>query len=157
MLRLGIPQTARYRASGFTLLELLVVVAILGLLVGYVAPRYFGQIGKSEVTTARAQIDALDKALDQYRLDTGRYPTTELGLNALSSARRTSPSGTAPISRKTCRSIPGASRICTRLRASAATTISFPTARTASPAAPRKMRTLRIIKPGDHQSAANSV
>ena len=71
------------RQSGFTLLELLVVVAIIGLLVGYVGPRYFGQVGKSEVTTAKAQIDALEKALDQYRLDVGRYPTTELGLSAL--------------------------------------------------------------------------
>jgi general secretion pathway protein G len=71
------------RATGFTLLELLVVVAIIGLLVGYVAPRYFGQVGRSEVTTAKAQIDALEKALDQYRLDTGRYPATEIGLNAL--------------------------------------------------------------------------
>lgn len=71
------------RALGFTLLELLVVVAIIGLLVGYVAPRYFGQVGKSEITTAKAQIDALEKALDQYRLDTGRYPSAEMGLNAL--------------------------------------------------------------------------
>ncbi len=68
---------------GFTLLELLVVVAIIGLLVGYVAPRYFGQVGKSEVATAKAQIDAFDKAIEQYRLDTGHYPTTELGLAAL--------------------------------------------------------------------------
>ena len=70
-------------ATGFTLLELLVVVAIIGLLVGYVAPRYFNQVGKSEVNTAKAQIDALSKALDQYRLDVGRYPTTELGLDTL--------------------------------------------------------------------------
>ena len=69
--------------AGFTLLELLVVVVIIGLLAGYVAPRYFGQVGKSEVTTAKAQIDALGKALDQYRLDTGHYPSSELGLNAL--------------------------------------------------------------------------
>jgi len=68
---------------GFTLLELLVVMVIIGLLAGYVGPRYFSQIGKSEVKAARAQIDALGKALDQYRLDTGRYPTTEQGLRAL--------------------------------------------------------------------------
>jgi general secretion pathway protein G len=68
---------------GFTLLELLVVVAIIGLLVGYVAPRYFSQVGKSEVQVARAQLDSLEKALDQYRLDTRRYPTAEQGLVAL--------------------------------------------------------------------------
>jgi general secretion pathway protein G len=70
-------------SAGFTLLELLVVMVIIGLLAGFVAPRYFGQIGKSETTTAKAQIDALEKALDQYRLDTGRYPSAELGLKAL--------------------------------------------------------------------------
>lgn len=70
-------------SSGFTLLELLVVMLIIGLLAGYVAPRYFAQIGKSEVKAAKAQIDALEKALDQYRLDVGHYPTTEQGLNAL--------------------------------------------------------------------------
>ncbi len=69
--------------SGFTLLELLVVMVIIGLLVGYVGPKYFAQVGKSEVKAARAQIDALEKALDQYRLDTGHYPTTEQGLAAL--------------------------------------------------------------------------
>jgi general secretion pathway protein G len=71
------------RPRGFTLIELLVVVVIIGLLAGIVAPRYFGQVGKSEVNVARAQIDALEKALDQYRLDIGRYPNTELGLKAL--------------------------------------------------------------------------
>lgn len=69
--------------AGFTLLELLVVVAIIGLLAAYVGPRYFGQIGKAEVKAARAQMDALEKALDAYRLDVGRYPTSELGLAAL--------------------------------------------------------------------------
>ena len=71
------------RDAGFTLLELLVVMVIIGLLAAYVAPKYFSQIGKSEVKVARAQIDALEKALDQYRIDTGRYPTTEQGLAAL--------------------------------------------------------------------------
>lgn len=71
------------RAAGFTLLELLVVLVILGLLVGYVAPRYFAQVGKSEVKVARAQIKALEDALDQYRLDVGRYPASQSGLAAL--------------------------------------------------------------------------
>jgi general secretion pathway protein G len=71
------------RAQGFTLLELLVVMVIIGLLAGYVGPRYFAQIGKSEVKAARAQIDAFEKALDQYRLDTGRYPSSEQSLDAL--------------------------------------------------------------------------
>ncbi|HZV53875.1 MAG TPA: type II secretion system major pseudopilin GspG [Rhodocyclaceae bacterium] len=70
-------------SSGFTLLELLVVMVIIGLLAGYVGPRYFSQIGKSEIKAAKAQIDALEKALDQYRLDTGHYPATEDGLAAL--------------------------------------------------------------------------
>lgn len=68
---------------GFTLLELLVVMVIIGLLAAYVGPRYFSQIGKSEQGVAKAQIEALAKALDTYRLDTGSYPTTDKGLNAL--------------------------------------------------------------------------
>jgi general secretion pathway protein G len=68
---------------GFTLLELLVVIVIIGLLAGLVAPKYFDQVGKSNTKIAKAQIDALEKALDQYRLDVGRYPATEHGLAAL--------------------------------------------------------------------------
>jgi general secretion pathway protein G len=63
----------------------LVVIVIIGLLAGYVAPRYFSQVGKSEVQVARAQIDALEKAVDQYRLDNRRYPTSEEGLAAVQS------------------------------------------------------------------------
>jgi len=73
----------REKTLGFTLLELLVVVAIIGVLAGYVGPRYFSQIGKSEVNAAKAQIDALEKALDQYRLDVGSYPAAEAGFAAL--------------------------------------------------------------------------
>jgi general secretion pathway protein G len=65
------------------LLELLVVMVIIGLLASYVGPKYFAQVGRSEVKAARAQMDAIEKALDQYRLDVGRYPSTEQGLAAL--------------------------------------------------------------------------
>ena len=68
---------------GFTLLELLVVIVIIGLLASYVGPKYFAQIGKSEVTVAKAQINGFEKALDTYRLDMGRFPTHEEGLVAL--------------------------------------------------------------------------
>jgi general secretion pathway protein G len=71
------------RAAGFTLLELLVVMVIIGLLAAYVAPRYFSQVGRSEIKAAQAQIVAFEKALDTYRLDVGHYPTTEQGLNVL--------------------------------------------------------------------------
>src|SRR5712671_7757013 len=88
------------RAAGFTLLELLVVVVIIGLLAGFVAPRYFGQVGKSEVGIAKAQLDALEKALDQYRLDTGHYPPTELGLTALVIRPASEPKWAGPYLRK---------------------------------------------------------
>ena len=85
-----------HRGHGFTLLELLVVMVILGLLAGYVGPKYFSQIGKSEVKTARTQIEAIAKALDQYRLDTGRYPTTEQGLAALNARPGNEPKWDGP-------------------------------------------------------------
>lgn len=83
MSNLNSPKTLSFKTQGFTLLELLVVMVIIGLLAGYVGPKYFEQIGKSETKTARAQIDSLGKALDQYRIDVGQYPTTEQGLASL--------------------------------------------------------------------------
>lgn len=76
-------QHSAARAAGFTLLELLVVVTIIGLLAAYVGPKYFSQLGKSEQGVTKAQVEALVRALDTYRLDVGQYPTTEEGLNAL--------------------------------------------------------------------------
>ncbi len=69
--------------GGFTLLELLVVVAIIGLLAAYVGPKYFSQVGKSEQALARAQVESFHRALASYRLDTGAFPSTEEGLAAL--------------------------------------------------------------------------
>lgn len=85
---------------GFTLLELLVVMVIIGLLAGYVGPRYFAQVGKSEIKAARAQIDSLDKALDQFRLDTGHYPSMEQGLAALVSRPANEPRWEGPYLKK---------------------------------------------------------
>lgn len=76
---------SRRPTGGFTLLELLVVVVIIGLLAGLVAPRYFDQLGKTNTGIAKAQIASLEKALDQYRLDVGSFPTSEQGLQALTS------------------------------------------------------------------------
>lgn len=70
-------------ARGFTLLELLVVILIIGLLTGIVGPRFLAQISRSEITTAKAQLDAIDKALQAYRIDMGRFPDASEGLTAL--------------------------------------------------------------------------
>jgi general secretion pathway protein G len=95
----NIRQHARI-ARGFTLLELLVVMVIIGLLAGYVAPKYFSQVGKSEVKVAQAQIDSLEKALDQYRLDTGRYPAGEQGLASLTARPGNEPKWQGPYLKK---------------------------------------------------------
>jgi general secretion pathway protein G len=85
---------------GFTLLELLVVIVIIGLLAGYVAPRYFSQVGRSEIQVARAQLDSLEKALDQYRLDMRHYPSPEQGLEALVSRPTNEPNWNGPYLKK---------------------------------------------------------
>lgn len=72
------------RARGFTLIELLIVMVILGLLASLVGPRLFGQLDASKVKAARTQIEMVGAALDTYRLDMSRYPSTQEGLAALS-------------------------------------------------------------------------
>src|SRR5690348_790209 len=74
---------ARRQRSGFTLLELVVVIIVLGLLAGLVAPQIIGRLSDAKSTTARTQIELLSVALDGYRLDNGGYPTTDQGLAAL--------------------------------------------------------------------------
>ena len=68
---------------GFSLIELLIVMVIMGLLAALVGPRMFGKVGKSKQNAARAQMALFETALDTYRLDVGKYPSTEQGLKAL--------------------------------------------------------------------------
>ena len=69
--------------KGFTLVEILVVMVIIGLIASIVGPRLFPKLGKGKQSAAKAQIELLGQGLDQFRLDVGRYPTTQEGLNAL--------------------------------------------------------------------------
>ena len=69
--------------KGFTLVEMLVVMMILALLAALVGPRLFPKLGKGKQAAAKAQIELLGQALDHFRLDVGRYPTTQEGLNTL--------------------------------------------------------------------------
>ncbi len=71
------------RGGGFTLIELLVVLAILGLLIGLVGPRFLGQLGGAKSKTAAIQISDLEKGLELFKLDVGRFPTNEEGLDGL--------------------------------------------------------------------------
>lgn len=77
------------KEKGFTLIEMLIVMVILGLLAALVGPRMFGKVGKSRQNAAKVQIALFETALDTYRLDTSKYPTTDQGLQAL----RAKPSG----------------------------------------------------------------
>ena len=74
---------SRMSSGGFTLIELLVVLAILTMLAGLVGPRVLGMLGGAKSKTAAVQISEIEKALEVYKLDVGRFPTSEEGLDAL--------------------------------------------------------------------------
>ena len=83
MKALSTKQSSRNRSGGFTLMELLVVLAILGLLAGLVGPQVLNQLGGAKSKTAKIQIKDLEQSLEMYKLDVGRYPSTDEGLSAL--------------------------------------------------------------------------
>ncbi|HYT05177.1 MAG TPA: type II secretion system major pseudopilin GspG [Gemmatimonadales bacterium] len=79
------------KIRGFTLIEILVVIVVIAILASLVAPNVFTHVAEAKDAAARSQIEMLGAALDAYRLDNGRYPTTEQGLAALWSEPRTDP------------------------------------------------------------------
>jgi len=79
----------KQKERGFTLIEILIVIIIIGMLAALVGPRLFGKVSMAKQKTAKAQIELFGTALDAFRLDVGKYPTTEEGLKAL----REKPSG----------------------------------------------------------------
>jgi general secretion pathway protein G len=88
------------RRGGFTLIEIMAVVVIIGLLISIVGVAVSGQMDRARMSTTRGQIDSLEQALGLYRLDNGRFPTTDQGLQALvavptagAPARNFNPSG----------------------------------------------------------------
>jgi len=82
-LRCNRPVPFRPRQGGFTLIEIMVVVVIIGILIGLVAPQIMGRVDEARVTAARSDLATLEQALEMYRLDNGRYPSTDQGLEAL--------------------------------------------------------------------------
>lgn len=77
------PNRKKQKNNGFTLIEVMVVLIIVGLLSALVAPKFFGKVDQARVKTTKTQISLIGAALDDFRLDNGRYPTTLEGLNAL--------------------------------------------------------------------------
>lgn len=77
------PPRPRARSQGFTLLEMIVVLVIIGLIMGLIGPRLFGQADKAKVQTAQTQVRMLKGALETMRLDIGRFPTEQEGLQLL--------------------------------------------------------------------------
>src|SRR5579883_2378788 len=115
---------------------MMVVMVIIGLLMALVGPRFIRQEEKAKSKAAKAQIELLGTALDTFRLDVGRYPTTQEGRRRWSSGPSGSTAGTGRISRRTSRSIRGTGPTTTAARArTAAPTTSTPSGPMARPAA----------------------
>ncbi|MGZ8152284.1 MAG: type II secretion system major pseudopilin GspG [Methylovulum sp.] len=90
----------KHKETGFTLLELLVVLGIIAMLAGIVGPQVMKHMGESKTKAAKVQIEDLAATLDMYKLDLGRYPSTEEGLNALIESPDSSKPWNGPYLRK---------------------------------------------------------
>ncbi len=77
------PNQRARKVLGFTLIELLIVMVIIGLLAAFIVPKFIGRVGEAKQISAKVQIELLSTALDVYKLDTGKYPTQDAGLEAL--------------------------------------------------------------------------
>ena len=84
------------KESGFTLMELLVVMAIIALLAALIAPRLIGSVSSSQIKATKAQVELLSRSLDAFRLDNGRYPTQQEGLIALVEKPASAPNWAGP-------------------------------------------------------------
>lgn len=89
-------QKKKNRQAGFTLMELLVVMAIIALLAALIAPRLIGSVSSSQIKATKAQIELLSRSLDAFRLDNGRYPTQQEGLKALVDKPPSAPNWAGP-------------------------------------------------------------
>ena len=136
-------------AKGFTLIELMVVVVILGILASLIVPRFMGRTDEARQVKARVDISALETGLKLYKLDNGNYPTTEQGLAALVMEPDTEPlprkwhKGGAILTGKLCQRIPGEKSICIFRRVFIGILIFFPMGETALPVERGKMQDIK--------------
>jgi general secretion pathway protein G len=96
VLSLARRRRCRNSQAGFTLVEILVVITIIGLIMALVGPRVLGYLGESKAKAAKIQIESFSSALDLYYLDLGRYPTSAEGLTALTRAATNAPGWNGP-------------------------------------------------------------
>ena len=127
LLRLPKVLQRRRDEGGFTLLEMLVVLAIMGLLAAIIAPQVLKYLGSSRTQTAKVQIQNVVAALELYRLDVGRYPTQEEGLQAVITAPPTAPGWNGPyLQKSTALTDPWGHPTSAEFRASTARSMSIP-------------------------------
>ena len=139
--------------AGFTLVEILVVITIIGLIMALVGPRVLGYLGESKAKAAKIQIESFSSALDLYYLDLGRYPNSSEGLAALTRSNN-APAGTGLICAAAwCPTIPGATAMSIVRPASARLTKSSRLAPTVRKAAVERQPTLRAARAEQQRTA----